>query len=132
VETSLSPTVSGHVCIAGRTRSGERKTLFLEADLATQGKAAFGDKLTGYALGLASGALTKPLSGGPLRLGIVTTSGNRLALLSGLVRAGPLPETTRVGLTTFERFLAEGPLAPIWNVPALGTERSQSHVLLDL
>jgi hypothetical protein len=113
-------------------RQEQRHTLFLEADLSTQGKSAFGEKLIGYAMGLQSGALAKTVSGSTLRLGVVTTSSARLEALAALVRDSPLSATAIVGLTTFERFLQDGPLNPIWAMPSVSTERRNTHVLLDL
>jgi hypothetical protein len=118
--------------LARIARGEDESPLFLEADLATQGKVAFAGKLVGYALALETGALTKRLDGLPLRLGIVTTSPARLTALTGLVRASRIVSPAVVGLTTFETFLTSGPLASIWTVPHVGTTRKENHVLLDL
>lgn len=111
-------------------KAGESLPLLLEADMATQNKAAFITKLAGYSLATRTGALQRRCGGSPLRLGVVTTTPARLAKLATLVQASDLSGLHLVALTTFQDFTSQGPLSPIWHIPALGDERNEKYVVL--
>src|SRR5690349_25047079 len=65
---------------------GARHPLLLEADLSTQSKAAFAEKLVGYALYRKTPMVAKRFGSAPFRLWIVTRSEERRGRERGLVQ----------------------------------------------
>lgn len=110
-------------------KTDESFPLLLEADVASMSKSALISKFAGYALAVRTGALQRRCGGSPIRLGIVTTTPVRLAKLAALAQASNL-SGLHVALTTFQDFTSQGPLSPIWHIPALGEERIEKHALL--
>lgn len=113
-------------------REGVRRPLLIEADLSTQSKAAFADKLSGYALYCRAAVFANRFGSAPFTLLIITTSDARKDTLASLVAESELALLPGVLLTTFSEFLSHGPFGPIWHCPALGAERNRFDVLSHL
>ena len=118
--------------LAWLEQSGNIIGVLLEADRGTQSKAAFLEKLQGYAIYRRTPIFAKRFGSAPLHLLIVTTSTTRLDTLAALVNESDLVGLPSIALTTFHDFLSQGPLCPIWHIPALGDERNQTNVLFNL
>ncbi len=110
-------------------RDGLAIPYLIEADLAHQSKAAIATKLAGYALWIKTPIFKERFDGAPLRLLIVTLSKERLTVLYDLVCESELSGCPGIALTTFRDFISQGPMNPIWLVPASGTERNHLHAL---
>ncbi len=105
-------------------REGIAQPWFMEADLASQSKAAFLTKLQRFCDYRTTGTYARRFGDAPFRLLIVTTTTTRRDTLVELVRKSDLATVPGVAVTTFNELHHHGLISPIWHIPALGTERN--------
>ena len=116
--------------LAVMVRGGSTIPIHIEADMATQGRQALAAKLDAYKSYVARGAHARRFPDSILRLGIVTTSPERIQTILSLLTEVDAPELRgAVYLTTFALLAAHGPLAPIWSDPTSPTSSTPTSIL---